>query len=397
MSDYRTTIAESLKMLVSATLSKAQAKECTIKIKPTLIKGELMYQASWIENAQAFHKNYTYNKLLDFITEVFPRTYRQFVITTAGYFVQFLADKHGNVHIVKHANSNGNRSNKSEKPYSHIVCHNRKKQHILEDGTVIPWLVDLGIMDKQGHASRKYYDKFKQINRFLEFIDDIWPELAHYKPLRVVDFGCGKSYLTFAMHYYFTELKKAHVDMIGLDLKEDVMTSCNALAQRYGFTNLIFKTGDIADFTEATHADLVVCLHACDTATDYALQKAVAWNAKAILAVPCCHKEIIHVVQAEPLKFMMKHGIIRERVGSLVTDTIRALALEAVGYQVTLMEFIATEHTPKNLLIRAQRLDDFSESQKKLACERLYSFLSFWNVKPLIINLLPIPDKTTIL
>ncbi|HQK34045.1 MAG TPA: SAM-dependent methyltransferase, partial [Spirochaetales bacterium] len=387
-------IAESIKMLISATLSKTQSKKGSIKIKPITVNGREMYQVSWIENAQAFHKNYSYTALLDYITELFPGTYRQFVITTANYFVQCLEDKHGTVHVVKHANKTaGTSENVSAKPYSLNTNHNRKKHYMLKEGSVIPWLVDLGVMDKQGHVIRKYHDKFRQINRFLEFVDTVWPELYKHDPLRVVDFGCGKSYLTFAMHYYFTEIKKAQVEMIGLDLKQDVMTSCNVLAQRYGMNNLIFKTGDIAGFTELTQADLVVCLHACDTATDYAIQKAVTWNAKAILAVPCCHKELIHTIQAEPLTYMMKHGIIRERVGSLVTDTLRALALEAVGYTVTIMEFIATEHTPKNILIRAQKLSDFSESQKKIALERLYAFMEFWNVKPLIVRLLNIPEK----
>ncbi len=393
MSDYQTIIAESVKALVSATLSKTQAKQGAIKIKPIMVNGKPMYQASWIENAQAFHKNYSYEALLDFIAEVFPGTYRQFVIKTANYFVQCLADKHGKVHVVKHTN----KTNKSETKPAQInllsTHHNRTKQYILPEGTAVPWLVDLGVMDRQGHVIRKYHDKFRQINRFLEFIDDIWPDLVQHDPLRVVDFGCGKSYLTFAMHYYFTEIKKAHVDMIGLDLKQDVMANCNMLAQRYGFNNLLFKTGDIAGFTEAKQADLVVCLHACDTATDYALQKAVAWNAKAILAVPCCQKELIHALEAEPLASMMKHGILRERVGSLVTDTIRALALEAVGYKVTIMEFIATEHTPKNILIRAQKLSEFSESQKKAALERLYAFLNFWHVQPLIVSLLHVSEK----
>lgn len=396
MSDYRAIIMESVKMLVTATLSKTQAKQGAIKIKPVMVSGKVMYQTSWIENVQAFHKNYSYETLVNFITEVFPEVYKQFVITTSAYFVQFLANKHGKVHVVKHAKKVEKCETKAGKTNLITVHHNRKKHYILEEGMVIPWLIELGVMDKQGHVLRKYYDKFRQINRFLEFIDEVWPDLTQYDPLRVVDFGCGKSYLTFAMYHYFTNIKKVNVDMIGLDLKQDVMKKSNTLALRYGFNNLLFKTGDIAGFTEIAQADLVVCLHACDTATDYALQKAVAWNAKAILSVPCCHKELIHAVHAEPLAYMMKHGVVCERIGSLVTDTIRALALEAVGYKVTLMEFIATEHTPKNILIRAQRLPDFSMSQKKAAIERLHDFLSFWHVQPLIVSLLNIPEKVEI-
>lgn len=387
MNNYKAILETALQLFSNATLSKPQNVQSNVKIKPVVINGKKLYQATWIENAKAFHKNYSFTELVEYLNGVFPAQFRQCFIATPEHHFQFLADKHRNVHVVKHKNELA----KTKKQINLMPVHNRKKQYIIQEGKMIPWLKDLGVINESGCVVRKYHDKFRQINKFLEFIDDIWPALSHHAPLKIVDFGCGKSYLTFAMHYYFSELKKAPVEMTGLDLKQDVMEYCNTLAKRYQLEHLVFKTGDIAGFTEISHADMVVCLHACDTATDYALAKAVSWSADAILAVPCCHKELIHTISSEPLEAMLQHGIVRERIGSLVTDTVRALAMEAVGYKTTIMEFIATEHTPKNILIRAQKLKIFSEEQKARAYEKLASYLAFWKIYPLIVRLLDVP------
>ena len=237
--------------------------------------------------------------------------------------------------------------------------HNRKKKYLLEEGTVIPPLVDMGVFTADGKVVRTMYDKFRQINRFLEFIEHILTQLDRGRELTILDFGCGKSYLTFAMYYYLHELKKYDIRIIGLDLKSEVIRHCNELAEKYGYEKLQFLEGDIADYEGVNHVDMVVTLHACNTATDYALAKAVGWNAKVILSVPCCQHEINEQFEAgetpEVLAAVMEYGLLREQFAALVTDGLRAKYLESEGYETQVLEFIDMEHTPKNILLRAVR------------------------------------------
>jgi len=227
-------------------------------------------------------------------------------------------------------------------------------------------------MTAEGKVVHARYDKFRQINRFLEFIEDILPELPKDRELVMIDFGCGKSYLTFAMYYYLRELKGLDIRITGLDLKEEVIRHCGALAKKYGYEKLTFQTGDIASYGGADAVDLVVTLHACDTATDYALEKAVRWGAQVILSVPCCQHELNRQIHCDALEPVLKYGLVKERIAALVTDALRAGRLEEQGYQVQLLEFIDMEHTPKNILIRAVRTGKKKESKKKLAaCEEL--------------------------
>lgn len=217
------------------------------------------------------------------------------------------------------------------------LSHNRVKRYLIEEGTPVPFLVDLGVMNAEGKVHARQQDKFRQINRFLEMVLDVEKELPTDQPLTILDFGCGKSYLTFALYYYMTVLKKRKVHMIGLDLKEDVIDACNKLAKQYGYDKV----------------DMVVTLHACDTATDYALYKAMQWDAKVILSVPCCQHELNQVLKNETLEAMLSYGIIKERFCALATDVIRAELLKSVGYETQILEFIDIENTPKNLLLRA--------------------------------------------
>jgi SAM-dependent methyltransferase len=233
------------------------------------------------------------------------------------------------------------------------MSHNRKKRYVLEEGIPVPFLQDLGVMTAEGKIVRSRFDKFKQINRFLEFIEDILPQLDKDRELTILDFGCGKSYLTFAMYYYLHELKKYDIQIIGLDLKSEVIRHCNELSEKYGYEKLHFLEGDIADYTGVDQVDMVVTLHACDTATDYALAKAVGWNAKVILSVPCCQHELNQQIQNEVLAPIFKYGLIKERMAALVTDGLRAQYLEREGYDTQVLEFIDMEHTPKNILLRA--------------------------------------------
>jgi SAM-dependent methyltransferase len=231
--------------------------------------------------------------------------------------------------------------------------HDRKKRYLLEEGTPVPFLVELGVMTPDGKVRKSRYDKFRQVNRFLELVDDVVPSLRPEGTLRVVDFGCGKSYLTFAIHHLLTELRGRSVEIVGLDLKDDVIAACASFAKRSGAAGLRFERGDIASFEAEDGVDLVVSLHACDTATDEALAQAVRWQADAILAVPCCQKEAYRQLESPLLAPLLRHGLAKERFAALVTDTLRAQLLELAGYRAQLVEFVALEHTAKNVLIRA--------------------------------------------
>lgn len=282
------------------------------------------------------------------------------------------------------------------------LSHNRKKKYILEEGIVVPFLQDLGVMTQDGKIVRTKMDKFRQINRFLEFVEDILPQLDKDRELTLLDFGCRKSYLTFAMYYYLHELKGYDIRIIGLDLKTDVILHCNELAKKYGYEKLTFLVGDIADYEGVDQVDMVVTLHACDTATDYALAKAVGWNAKVILSVPCCQHEVNKQLEKqrnlhsgkmksktevmevsemlgdqlasmeEVLGPIMDYGLLRERFAALVTDGLRAKRLESEGYETQVLEFIDMEHTPKNILLRAVKKGSPAAKSRKEAedCER---------------------------
>ncbi|MBA2460295.1 MAG: SAM-dependent methyltransferase [Actinobacteria bacterium] len=234
-------------------------------------------------------------------------------------------------------------------------AHDRRKRYLLEEGTPVPYLVELGVMTPEGQVRKSRYDKFRQVNRFLELVDDVVPALRADGPLRIVDFGCGKSYLTFALHHLLTELHGREVELVGLDLKQDVIDACSALARRSGAEGLRFERGEIGRFEPPAKIDLVVSLHACDTATDEALAQAVRWEADAILAVPCCQKEAYRQISSSLLQPLLRHGLARERFAALVTDTLRAQLLELAGYRTQLVEFVELEHTPKNVLVRAVR------------------------------------------
>ena len=244
---------------------------------------------------------------------------------------------------------------KSEKPL--VLSHNRKKKYILPENEPIPFLIELGVQAEDGRIRDKKQKKFRQINRFLEFIRDVSDKLPKDKELTIVDFGCGKSYLTFAMYYYLKIMNGYRVRMIGLDLKSDVIQHCNELAKRFDYEELTFLEGDISSFEGVNQVDMVVTLHACDTATDFALDKAIRWGAKVILSVPCCQHEVNAQLKNDRMQPIFKYGIIKERMAALMTDALRANLLEQAGYETQILEFIELEHTPKNLLIRAVKTD----------------------------------------
>lgn len=332
------------------------------KIRPVLLKGGLAFQVTSYRGQQVFHENHTADETAGILEEDMAGRFKQLQIDTADFEATVLVSKKGKMTIRKKAH---------EKKQAPVLSHNRKKRYVLEEGIPVPFLVDLGVQTKEGKVVASRYDKFRQINRFLEFIEDIWQILPKDRPVHIVDFGCGKSYLTFAMYYYLHELKGLELEVTGLDLKKDVIARCNELAQRYGYTGLHFLHGDIADYTGTDRADMVVTLHACDTATDYALYKALKWEAGVILSVPCCQHEVNKQISCEALDGALRYGLIKERVSALFTDALRADILEENGYDTQVLEFIDMEHTPKNILLRAVRRKNISD--KKNAGSKMLS------------------------
>lgn len=319
-----------------------------IKVRPILLKGKLIFQASEYKGKQIFHSNYTKEELIDKLPDWLDNYFKQVVLRTQSKHITILISKKGKVTVNQKNIKNPDNSVKQAVNLS----HNREKQYVLPEGTPVPFLEDLGVMTADGKIVKSKYDKFKQINRYLEFIEDILPSLDKDRELTIIDFGCGKSYLTFAMYYYLKVLKGYDIQVIGLDLKKEVIEHCNKLAKRYEYEKLNFLVGDIASFEGVEKVDMVVTLHACDTATDYALFKAIRWNAEVILSVPCCQHELNKQIKNDILNPIFQYGIIQERIASLVTDAYRAELLEASGYKTQILEFIDMEHTPKNLLIR---------------------------------------------
>lgn len=345
-----------------------------VKVRPVLKKGELLFQCESFRNNQAFHKNLTAKECKKELYQ-YMQQMKQMQLETKNLSATVLVSKKGKV-TVKTKKAQGCCKEVS-------LSHNKEKTYILQEGMDIPFLRELGVMTEEGKIVKQRFDKFRQINRFLEFVEDILPRIQKEGEITILDFGCGKSYLTFAIYYYLHELKKLDVRIVGLDLKKDVIRHCNELAQKYGYEKLTFLVGDIADYEGVSEVDMVVTLHACDTATDYALAKAVGWNAKVILSVPCCQHELNAQIQNDTLAPIFKYGLIKERVAALFTDALRAEYLEGEGYEAQILEFIDMEHTPKNILIRAVKTGKRKENQEAIReCER------FLHVTPTLSRLL---------
>lgn len=314
-----------------------------IKVRPVMIRDSLYFQVSRYTDKQVFHENMTAEDALETLSGWILHDFRQAQIRMQDEMVTVLVSKKGKATV---------KSKKAACIETQNLEHNRKKQYIIEEGTAVPFMIDLGVMTESGKIIRTRYDKYRQINRFLEFIEDILPELPTDRTVHIIDFGCGKSYLTFAMYYYLKVLKHYDIRITGLDLKQKVIEDCQALADRYGYDGLQFLCGDIADYNGTDEVDMVVTLHACDTATDYALYKAVKWHASVILSVPCCQHELNRKMQCETLSGAFQYGLIKERTAALMTDAMRGQLLEMKGYKTQLLEFIDMEHTPKKILIR---------------------------------------------
>lgn len=333
-----------------------------VKIRPVLLKDTIYYQITKYCGKQVFHQNLEKEEVLNSMKEWFHGEkvhLKQAELRGNTAKITIRVSKKGKVTWKR------KKIKVEEIPFFLDLSHNRKKKYILEEGMVIPFLLDLGVITKEGKIVQSKYDKFKQINRFLEFIEDILPNLPKNREITILDFGCGKSYLTFAIYYYLHEMKKYSIQIIGLDLKKEVIRNCNELSQKYGYEKLIFLEGDIASYNEMEKVDMVVTLHACDTATDYALYKAIKWDASVILSVPCCQHELNKQIKNKELSSLFSYGVIKERTAALFTDALRANLLESMGYKTQILEFIDMEHTPKNLLIRAVKTKKQTNKQEK--------------------------------
>ena len=336
---------------IQAVLSNTRDAEqgSKVKIRPVLIKGELYFQETLYRGTQVFHENFKEQEMVDRIVNYLTKLFKQGEFQAQDKDAVVLVSKKGKL-TVKYKQKQGEKRENGE-----ALSHNRRKQYILQEGSPVDFLVGLGVQTPDGRIARARYDKFRQINRYLEFIEDVLDELPGDRKLRIIDFGCGKSYLTFAMYYYLHELQHRDIEVTGLDLKADVISHCNQLAEKLHYEGLHFERGDISTYEGADAVDMVVSLHACDTATDYALEKAVKWGAGVIMAVPCCQHELNRQIKCDTLKPVLKYGVIKERMSALITDALRANLLEQCGYDTQILEFIDMEHTPKNLLIRGVR------------------------------------------
>jgi SAM-dependent methyltransferase len=345
-------------MVISGQKNKSEDKAVKVRIRPVILKNEIEYQASEFVGRKVLHSNHSAadvkKKIIDYMTEDFKQA--QINMTDAAATILSSKSKTLTCKYKKAGQLKVQRD----------LSHNRTKKYIIQEGKPVAFMIDLGVMGQDGKIIRTRYDKFRQINRFLEYIEDILPKLDKERELTIIDFGCGKSYLTFAMYYYLKELKGYNIRIIGLDLKADVIEHCNELRTRYGYDKLDFYVGDIATYKDVDKVDMVVTLHACDIATDYALAKAVKWGAEVILSVPCCQHEANRTIKSDILSPVMDYGILKERMAAIVTDAARAKPLTANGYDTQILEFIDMEHTPKNLLIRAVKggKEDISAREK---------------------------------
>ena len=373
--------AESLQSLILSNPVPSKTKYRKIRAERN---GDAFFVSSFTVT-QVFHETVPAEKILDYCLDTARETYRQLNLWLSdGRVVEILLSKKGKAHVSVRADQLSVLDRTKALP-------NRQKNHILQEGMIVPPLVDMGVLTPEGKIIRSRYDKFKQINRFLEIIDDEYKDYVSDKPLRVIDFGCGKAYLTFVLYYYFTEIRHLAVNMTGLDLKTDVIEKCNLAARKYGYTGLRFEIGDIADYSPDDDIDMVITLHACDTATDYALYNAVTWNAKKIFSVPCCQHEINKTITSQHLNVLTRYGIIKERFSALLTDALRADILECCGYETQVLEFIDLEHTPKNIMLRAVKRpggEKAAEARRQKMLPEIEAALKEFQVTPTLYRLL---------
>ncbi len=359
-----------------------------IDVRAVLIRGERNWQFSHRSAKKMTHVNLRSEEAAEELLRLFSETFRNCLITAADQEIQLQKQKDGSL-ILRGLTASKNDINASK--FDLIpLNHDRTKQYILPDNVPCDFLIKLGVMSSTGKVIAQKWDKFRQINRFLEMVADVSSEIDSTAALRIIDFGCGKAYLTFALYHYFTAIKKREVKIVGLDLKSDVVEFCSKTAKDLDYSGLTFQQGTIRDFANTEPADMVVCLHACDTATDDALADAVRREAKVILAVPCCQHELLSQIDNPRMRPLLKHGLIRERLSSLITDSVRGLLLESKGYSVDMLEFVDLEHTPKNLLIRAVKNGTASSIER--ASDEYSQFRNEWCIHPVFEEMIKSPS-----
>lgn len=369
------------KAVISNPKSKtAEYKKIVLTLKK--IGGEEKYQIERFTDKQVFHENISLSAAADAVESIMNSGYRQLDAWSESLSYMIKVSKKGKETLIKKRISDNAKTPKA------VGTNNRKKKYILKENENIPPLIDLGIFTKDGHIVNAMYDKYKQINRFVELIDDVADTAAgDLKSINILDFGCGKSYLTFILYYYLTEIKGIKANIIGLDLKADVIEKCNRLAEKYGYDGLRFEVGDINGYDSEIKPDMVITLHACDTATDFALYNAVKWGAKTIMSVPCCQHELNSQISADKFSALTDYGLIKERFSALATDAIRGKLLESMGYSVQMLEFVDFEHSPKNLLIRAVKRN-VSKEKRERAKQKAETLMKEFNFSPTLYKLL---------
>ncbi len=344
-----------------------------VSIRPVLIKSRQLYQVTTHYDQKVMHRNVTAEECAQLIAESLPEVFKQGIFSTATASYHVLVNAQQAMTII-------HKASKQTAPLP--LVHNRSKKYLLQEGVPIPFLIALGIMTAQGKVIAKKYDKFRQINRFVEMVSDVMSHLPQERAIEIIDFGCGKAYLTFALYHYLHHIAQRKAHILGLDLKHEVIAHCAKLAHDLGWSSLSFAVGDIHHHQPKGKVDLVISLHACDTATDAALDKAVQWDADVILCVPCCQHELYGQVKNESLSPLLRHGILKERFAALATDAARAELLTCQGYDVQVLEFIDMEHTPKNLLLRAVKGQ--APHKQAQAKERYQHFKEALHISPFL-------------
>lgn len=332
-------------LVLSRPVTRAANEAVRVKVRPVRIRGGLRYQWASQVGKQELHDNLEADQLQERVAGQLGRVFRDAHLFTLKGNLELRVNRRGKARLTRTAPT----------AQTVVADHDREKPYLIPEGTPCPFLQAIGVMTPQGRVKAKSYGKFRQINRFLELVNDVYDELPAAGTLQIVDFGCGKSYLTFALHHLFTVVHERSVRIVALDREASVIETCSATASDLGYSDIEFHQGDIADYEADGSVHLTVALHACDTATDDALAQAVAWRSQVILAAPCCQHELNSRLDSEPLELLTRHGILRERFAALATDALRASALEQAGYRTQVIEFVDLEHTAKNLLIRAVR------------------------------------------
>ena len=376
---------EFIQLVLSSPIKTVEPTVSKVTIRGVELNSGYALQFTRHDGPQEFHENLGSKPAVDRVMALFGHHFRHAHLFTASADVTAKQKASGKLKMVSFP--------PTKQPST--LTHNRKKQYLIPEGEPCAFLEAIGVMNHEGRVYAPKFDKFRQVNRFLEFVQDVYATLPKEGTLRIIDFGCGKSYLTFAMHHLLVEIHHRDVEMTGIDLKQSVIEDCQAIAQRLNCEGLTFKAADITEIEPAGSVDLVVSLHACDTATDVALARAVTWQAQAILSAPCCHHEFASKMNHDVLPSLHGHGILHERFAELATDAYRSQMLEACGYRSQVVEFVDIEHTARNLLIKAVRNRGATRSPKlRASADKMAAELGI--SEPTLARLIDRDEKETI-